>query len=112
MTRLSICAVPMILWASMALAQSDVMSGSYACGDGVTIPAVFITPASGESHAVVLIEGELVFMRVVVSASGARFRGDGGADAWELWTKGDSATLAQGAQGQERVRYQDCLWQQ
>ena len=95
--------------ASMALAQTgDLIPVTYVCERGVEIPVVFVNPEGGDAYAVAQIDGKLVGMRQAVSASGARYRSGDGADAYQLWSKGDSATVSFGADGRDAVLFQDC----
>ena len=94
---------------TMALAQADdLIPTTYLCERGVEVPVVFVSPGGSEGYAVAQIDGKLVGMRQAVSASGARFRSGDGADAYQLWSKADSALISYGADGQDRVLFRDC----
>lgn len=66
----------------------------YECSDGSVVEASYPTVDTAKiSH-----DGEVTEMRIAVSASGARYIGDG----WEWWTKGMSeGTLTPLAAGEE-----------
>ena len=92
--------------ATMALAQTgDLIPVTYLCEGGVEVPVVFVNPKGNQGYAVAQIDGRLVGMRQAVSASGARYRSGDGADAYQLWSKGNGAVISD---GQDRVLFQDC----
>lgn len=98
--------------ATMAVAQTgDLVSVTYVCERGVQVPVVFVNPGSGEAYAVARIDGKLLGMRQAVSASGARYRSGDGADAYQLWSKGDNALISFGADGQDKTLFGDCAAQ-
>ena len=95
--------------ATMALAQGDdLIPITYLCERGVEVPVVFVSPDDGDSYAVAQIDGKMVGMRQVVSASGARYRSGDGADAYQLWSKSNGAMISFGADGQDQMLFQDC----
>lgn len=95
--------------ATMALAHTgDLIPVTYLCERGVEVPVVFVNPEGGDGYAVAQIDGKLLGMRQAVSASGARYRSGDGADAYQLWSKGNGALIFFGAEGQESVLFQDC----
>ncbi|MTE01328.1 lysozyme inhibitor [Paracoccus sp. YIM 132242] len=95
--------------ATMALAQTgDLIPVTYVCERGAEVPVVFVNPDGGQAYAVAQIDGKLLGMRNVVSASGARYRSGDGADAYQLWSKGDGAFISFGADGQDQTLFQDC----
>lgn len=99
--------------ATTASAQpADLIPVTFTCERGVEVPVVFVNSESGESYAVALIDGRMLGMRRAVSASGARYRSGDGADAYELWTKGNTAMVSVGADGNDTVLFQDCAGQQ
>ena len=67
------------------------------CPGGGTLEAVFINTGAGASHAVITRGDGLMPMRVAPSASGARYTTLPGAAPFTFWTKGDSASLYEGA---------------
>lgn len=86
----------------------ELISVSYDCEAGVEIPVVYVNPPEGNGYAVALVDGRLVGMRHVVSASGARYRSGEGAEDLELWGKGDQARFAVGPEDDSRTIHADC----
>lgn len=72
----------------------EVLPVNYQCDDGVRMPVLFINTADGESLAVAVIQGNLVPMQIQLSASGARYGGMDPQLSFELWIKGDQATVS------------------
>lgn len=89
----------------------DLIKATLLCQGESAIPVVFVNPANGGAYAVAVLENELIAMHSVVSASGARYRSNDGPDTWQIWARGDRATVSREYDGQERVRFQDCLLQ-
>lgn len=95
--------------ATMAAAEpDDLIAITFVCERGVEVPVVFVNPEGGESYAVARIDDKLLGMRQVISASGARYRSGDGADAYQLWTKGETALISVGPDGQDVTLFQDC----
>lgn len=95
--------------ATMAVAQTDgLIPVMFVCERGVEVPVVFVNPEGGESYAVAQIDGKLLGMRQVVSASGARYRSGDGADGYQLWTKGDTALISAGPDGDDAILFGNC----
>lgn len=88
-------------------AQDDILAARFTCPDGQTLDVVFLNTAAGNSYAVVRIGDDLVPMQVAVSASGARYRAIPPDDGRVFWTRGDTATLYDGPDG-DRVLLADC----
>lgn len=87
---------------------ADLVALTYRCEDGTQIPVIYVNPPGSEGYATAIIESKLVGMRHVISASGARYRSGDGAGDYQLWSKGDSAMISVGADGDDRVLYQNC----
>ena len=82
-------------------AEDQVMRATYVCKDDARLEAIFLNTATGNSYAVLSHEDRPVWLEVAVSASGARYVSevvdtgdDGPGMQFELWTKGDGATLS------------------
>lgn len=77
--------------------QSDAVAADvilYACPDGSTVEARYPTPDRAE----IIHDGQEINMVIAVSASGARYVGEG----WQWWTKGmTEGTLTPLAPGEE-----------
>lgn len=86
----------------------DLISARYRCEGGASVPVVYVNASETGGYAVMLIDGRLVAMRQVASGSGARYRSGNGDDAYELWAKGDAATIRVGPDGGGRVILSDC----
>ena len=71
------------------------------------MPVVFVKSESS-AYAVAWIDGKLLGMRQVASASGARYCSVDGPDGYQLWTKGDTAFVSMGRGGQDTVLFRDC----
>lgn len=98
---------------TLAAAQADdLVSVTYRCERGVEVPVVFVNPEGGDSYAVARIDDRLLGMRQVVSGSGARYRSGDGPQDYQLWSKGDMAMISVGADGQDKVLFQECTAQQ
>lgn len=110
---MSPAALAMLAAAGLAAvpAAGDLLSVRFACAGGTGLPVVFVNPEGGPSYAVVELDGRLIGMRQVVSGSGARYRSAANADLpveYQLWIKGDRATLSAGPDGQDRIVFSDC----
>lgn len=87
---------------------SDLIAVTYACAGDVEVPVMYVNPPEGQGYAVALIENRLVGMRHAMSASGARYRSGEGAGDYELWGKGDRATISTGPEDAGRIIHADC----
>ncbi|WP_374302227.1 MliC family protein [Paracoccus sp. (in: a-proteobacteria)] len=101
------CLVPSA-WAQ----ANDLESVTYVCERRVEVPVIFVNPEGGASYAIARIDDSLLGMRQVISASGARYRSGDGAGDYQLWTKGDTAMISVGPDGQDRTLFGDCRAQQ
>lgn len=87
--------------------QDEILPVAYACPNGETLEAVFLNTAAGNSFAVLRLGEELLPMRVAVSGSGARYAALSPGDDRVFWTKGDTANLFAGPDG-ETTLLSDC----
>lgn len=88
------------------LPAAELVEVTYHCERGVSLPAVYVN--DGEGHVVALIEGRLLVLPRAISASGARYR-ETEEPGYELWSKGDSATLSWGSDADSTILLRDCL---
>ncbi len=72
----------------------ELLSADYQCDDDSRMPVLFINAADGESLAVAVIQGNLVPMKQQPSASGARYGAMNPRLSFQLWIKGDQATVS------------------
>ncbi|MBV0891308.1 MliC family protein [Paracoccus sp. Z118] len=91
-------------------AQDQILSVTYVCPDSETLDAVFLNTAAGNSYAVLRLGEELLPMQVAISASGARYTAILPDDDRVFWTKGDTANLFAGPNGDETL-LADCMAQ-
>lgn len=85
---------------------AELVEVTYHCERGVSLPAVYVNDGAG--HVVALIEGQLLVLPRAISASGARYRA-AEQPGYELWSKGDSATLSWGSDADSTILLRDCL---
>ena len=90
-----------------AAARDDILAVRFTCADGQRLDVVFLNTAAGNSYAVVRMGDDLVPMQVAISASGARYTALSPDDGRVFWTKGDTATLYAGPDG-DKVLMADC----
>lgn len=90
-----------------ALAEApELLPVTYECERGVTLPVIYVNGPDDHAQAIAWIEGGLRVLQIARSASGARYReGDAG---YEIWGKGDTATLSHGPEGSETVLLSEC----
>ncbi|MFV0302300.1 MAG: MliC family protein [Paracoccus sp. (in: a-proteobacteria)] len=70
---------------------------TYRCAGGMSVPVIFVNPPNADAgYAAAVIEGRLMVLPLVISASGARYRGDTPAPGYQIWVKGDEATITKG----------------
>lgn len=96
-----------------ALAENadDLRRVVYACEGGKAMEVVFLNTAGGDSYAFVLADGEMIPMRVAVSASGARYLSLGPQPTRQLWEAKGRADLV-GLEGETEVPLRhDCAAQ-
>ena len=114
MHRLALAAL--VLAASPALAvtpaapEDQVLTARYTCEGDTPLDAVFINTAAGNGFAVIALEGRAIPMAVAMSASGARYLSEPDVDGvqYQLWTKGNEATLSTIADGDEAPLLAGC----
>lgn len=88
-------AVALLLGPSAAFAElPDVISLTYVCERGVTVPVTYINAGDFESVAVISVEGRQVAMRQFSSASGAKYASFDEELGYRWWSKGDTAMLS------------------
>lgn len=98
--------------ATMVVAQTDdTVSVTYVCERGVEVPVIYVNSATDTSYAVAQIDGKMVGMHIVISGSGARYRSGDGADAYQLWSKGDTALISYGPDGNDTPLFTECAAQ-
>lgn len=73
--------------------STDIQQSLYICERGVAIAATYINTSDGDSFAVVNAEGRQIAMRIVMSASGAKYAEATGAVPYIWWTKGNAASF-------------------
>lgn len=81
----------------------------YQCERGIKLPMIFVNDTQGRSNVIATIDGKLLRLSQVVSASGARYRNqDETAASYEVWNKGDKARITYGTVNNSSVLYQEC----
>lgn len=117
--RMIIPALAALALASPVMAQDEaaqddapefaaLVSVTYECERGVELPVVYINQQDGPGHVVALIEGRMMTLPQVISASGARYRADGD-QAYEFWSKGDMAFVYYGDESEPRQLLGECV---
>lgn len=86
--------------------QPQFIQVTYTCERGVTVPVVYVNGPGDAASAVAQIEGQLRVLQIARSASGARYRE--GAAGYQIWGKGDQATISYGTDADEITLYADC----
>lgn len=82
-------------------AAAEPIAVTFLCERGIRVPVVFT-----DELAVAWIEDGLRVMPQAISASGARYREAGA--GYQLWTKGESATISHGAEDADMVLLSGC----
>lgn len=90
-----------------AFASAEFLAVTFVCERDVAVPVIFVNEPGGASHAVALIEGGLRLLPVAISASGARYAAEGG--GYQLWVKGDAATVLYGDDADADPLLSDCV---
>lgn len=106
--RILYAAALSLMPAALAAQGAELIEVSYHCERGVEIPVVYINTPDQPGQLVAMIEGRLVAMTQVISASGARYR-SAGEEAYQLWNKGDTAWLAWGPEEASEPVLEDCV---
>lgn len=92
----------------LAEGSDDLRRVLYACEGDMTMEVVFLNTAGGNSYAFVLADGEMIPMRVAVSASGARYLSIEPQPTRQLWeAKGRADLVALDGEAQTPLR-RDC----
>ncbi|WP_299838337.1 MliC family protein [uncultured Paracoccus sp.] len=82
---------------------------TYRCAGDVTVPVIFVNPPDSDTgYATTVIEGKLMVLPLVISASGARYRSDMPAPGYQIWTKGDDAMITKGPEDADAPVAGDC----
>lgn len=82
---------------------------TYRCAGDVTVPVVFVNPPQSETgYAAAVIEGKLMVLPLVISASGARYRSEVPAPGYQIWVKGDDAMITKGPEDADTPVAEDC----
>ena len=104
--RLALSALLLLLPAAALADAPELLPVTYECERGVTLPVVYVNGPDGSAQVVAWIEGGLRVLQIARSASGARYReGEAG---YELWGKGETATLSHGPEGSATVLLSEC----
>ena len=74
-------------------ATDSIQQFTYQCERGITVPATYINTASGESFAVINVDGKQIAMKIDVAASGARYVSIDETQGYRWHTKGKTAIL-------------------
>lgn len=74
-----------------AQAGPEVVSVSYTCERGVSLPVTYINAEDSPGLAVMQIEGKQVALRALPSGSGVRYVAFDEQDSYRLYTKGQTA---------------------
>lgn len=90
----------LVLAASPALGQTDVLTLRYTCDRDVSLPATFVN-APDLSVVVMTVDGFQITLFNEPAASGARYGWPSGGAGYVLWTKGDEATVYWREDGEE-----------
>lgn len=104
-----LAALPFAALPLMAIADSpELIEVTYHCERGVTLPTVYINLGAEPGYAVALIEGRLTLLEQAISASGARYRQPEADAGYELWSKGNTATLGYGSEADTNLLLLEC----
>ena len=102
--RAAICA---LLWAAPVGAET--LAVTYLCDRGVSVPVVYV-PDAEPSVAVLYVEGRLIHLQIMPSASGARYGWPSDGSSYEWWEHQGRAHLSwkDGASDEVTPIYKDC----
>lgn len=82
---------------------------TYRCAGDVTVPVIFVNPENVDAgYAATVIDGKLMVLPLVISASGARYRSDDPAPGYQIWVKGDEAMITTGPEDDDKPVAEDC----
>jgi membrane-bound inhibitor of C-type lysozyme len=89
---------------------ADVITATYDCDRGVTVPVTYVNGDEIDSVAVLNLEGRQITLIQEMSGSGARYGWPSGGSGYVWWSKGDAATLywRDGETTIEEVLYSEC----
>lgn len=89
--------------------KPEQVPATYRCAGDVTVPVIFVNPAHSDAgYAATVIEGRLMVLPLVVSASGARYRSDDPAPGYQIWIKGDDAMITTGPENDDKPLAEGC----
>ncbi|WP_157994754.1 MliC family protein [Paracoccus tegillarcae] len=90
-------------------ATPELLPVTYRCDGGVSVPVVFLNPPQSDAgYASTVIDGKLMVLTLVRSASGARYRSDQTAPGYQIWVKGDEAMITKGPETADTPVAQGC----
>lgn len=100
--RAAICA---LLWAAPVGAET--LAVTYVCDRGVSVPVVYVPDAA---VAVLYVEGRLIHLQTMPSASGARYGWPSDGSSYEWWEHQGRARLGwkDGVSDEVTSIYEDC----
>lgn len=104
--RPALAALFLLLPATALSEAPELLPVTYECERGVTLPVIYVNGPGDHAQAIAWIEGGLRVLRITRSASGARYREVGA--GYEIWGKGDTATLSHGPEGSATVLLSEC----
>lgn len=105
MIRLAILTFAILALPFLARAE-QMIPVTYHCERGVELPVIYLNSEDGKNMLVAVMDGQLLAMKQVLSASGARYRSENA--AYELWNKGSDAFVSYGPEGSSDIILQDC----
>ncbi len=104
------CGALMTLAASAAVAEIDILSVTFTCETGASVPVTYFNASDGSGAAAMMVDRRLVPMRQTESGSGIRYESVGTGGTYILRSKGWDATISYLPSGSadEQVIYQEC----
>ena len=95
--------------AQPVMAMPEVLTMTYTCERGVSVPVTYVNAAEG-SVAVLNVEGRQITLFRTEAASGARYAWPSDGSGYVWWTKGDETDLfwSDGTSGEEMPLLSDC----
>lgn len=93
------------LWADGATSLTPLI---FTCERGVVLPVTFVNTASGDSFAIMQIEGRQIALGQRVSGSGARYHALDEATPYALHSKGAEAMVFYGPEAGSEILLRDC----
>ncbi len=110
--RSFVCGVLVMVPASAAMAEIDILSVTFTCENNIPLPVTYFNASDGPGAAAMLVDNSLVPMRQEASGSGIRYESVGSSGKYILRSKGWNATvsyLATGDAASEQVILKDCV---